>query len=62
MEPIAVTIEEACKLCSTSRTTMMQWMQHPKFPVLKTGNKTLIPVRGLRNFVETLGAERYGVI
>lgn len=62
MEPIAITIEEACKLCSMGRDAMVKLMQHPQFPVFKTGNKSLIPYQGLRKFIETLGAQHYNVI
>lgn len=62
MEPIAITIEEACKLCSMGRDAMVKLMQHPKFPVFKIGNKNLIPVEGLRKFIEGLGARHEGVI
>lgn len=62
MEPIAITIEQACKLCSIGRDAMVKLMQDPKFPVFKIGNKSVIPVAGLRKYIETLGAEHYGVV
>lgn len=62
MEPIAITLEQACKLCSIGRDAMVKLMQDPKFPVFKIGNKSVIPVAGLRKYIETLGAERYGVV
>lgn len=62
MEPIAITLEQACKLCSIGRDAMVKLMQDPKFPVFKIGNKSVIPVAGLRKYIETLGAEHYGVI
>lgn len=62
MEPIAVTVEEACKLTSIGRAAMVKLMQDPRFPVFRIGNKHVIPVAGLRKFVETLGATHHGVI
>ncbi len=62
MEPIAITLEQACKLCSIGRDAMVKLMQDPKFPVFKIGNKSVIPVAGLRKYIETLGAEHYGVV
>lgn len=62
MEPIAVTFEKACELCSIGKASMVKLMQDPKFPVFKIGNKSVIPVAGLRKYIETLGAERHGVI
>nr|DAM68732.1 MAG TPA: Protein of unknown function (DUF1580) [Caudoviricetes sp.] len=41
---------------------MVKLMQDPKFPVFKIGNKSVIPVAGLRKYIETLGAEHYGVV
>lgn len=62
MEPIAITLEQACKLCSIGRDAMVKLMQDPKFPVFKIGNKSVIPVAGLRKYIETLGAEHHGVV
>ena len=59
MEPIAVTIEEACKLTNIGRKSMVKLMQSPRFPVLKIGNKHVIPLTGLKNYIEKLGAEHY---
>ncbi len=60
MEPIAVTIEQACQLTSIGREAMVKLMQSPRFPVLKIGNKHVIPLAGLKNYIEKLGAEHYG--
>ena len=62
MEPISISVEQACKLCSIGRDAMVKLMQDPKFPVFKIGNKSVIPVAGLRKYIETLGAEHYGVV
>lgn len=62
MEPLAVTVEQAAKLCNTSRPTITKWLQDPRLPCLRTGNKILIPLAGLKKFIELLGAERSGVI
>lgn len=62
MEPISIPVDQACKLCSIGRDAMVKLMQDPKFPVFKIGNKSVIPVAGLRKYIETLGAEHYGVV
>lgn len=62
MEPISIPVDQACKLCSIGRDAMVKLMQDPKFPVFKVGNKYVIPVAGLRKYIETLGAEHYGVV
>ena len=62
MEPISIPVDQACKLCSIGRDAMVKLMQDPKFPVFKIGNKSVIPVAGLRKYIEALGAEHYGVV
>lgn len=62
MEPIAVTLEKACELTNIGKASMVKLMQDPKFPVFKIGNKSVIPVAGLRKYIEALGAEHYGVV
>ena len=62
MEPIAITVEHAAKLLSMSRTSLTALMQNPRFPFFKVGNKTLIPVEGLKKFIDALSAQHYGAI
>lgn len=62
MEPISIPVDQACKLCSIGRDAMVKLMQDPKFPVFKIGNKSIIPVAGLRNYIEALAARHEGVI
>lgn len=62
MEPIAVTIEQSTKLLNMSRPSVVALMQNPKFPFFKIGNKTLIPVEGLKKFINALSAQHYRVI
>lgn len=62
MEPISIPVDQACKLCSIGRDAMVKLMQDPKFPVFKIGNKCVIPVAGLRNYIEALAARHEGVI
>lgn len=62
MEPIAVTIEQATKLLNMSRPSVVALMQNPQFPFFKIGNKTLIPVEGLKEFINALSAQHYGAI
>lgn len=62
MEPIAVTIEQAAKLLNMSRPSVVALMQNPQFPFFKIGNKTLIPLEGLKKFINALSAQHYGVV
>lgn len=62
MEPIAVTLDRACELTNIGKASMVKLMQDPKFPVFKIGNKSIIPVAGLRNYIEALAARHEGVI
>ncbi len=63
MEPIAVTLDKACELTAIGKASMVKMMQQdPKFPVFKIGNKSIIPVAGLRNYIENLAARHEGVI
>lgn len=62
VEPIAVTLDKACELTNIGKASMVKLMQDPKFPVFKIGNKAVIPVAGLRKYIETLGAEHHGVV
>ena len=62
MEPIAVTLDKACELTNIGKASMVKLIQDPKFPVFKIGNKSIIPVAGLRNYIEALAARHEGVI
>lgn len=62
MDKIAVTVEEACELCSIGRASMAKLMLDPRFPLFKVGNKNLIPVAGLIKYFEILGKNREGLI
>lgn len=62
MEPISVTLDKACELTNIGKASMVKLMQDPKFPVFKIGNKSIIPVAGLRNYIENLAARHEGVI
>nr|DAV21173.1 MAG TPA: Pyocin activator protein PrtN [Caudoviricetes sp.] len=62
MEPISVTLDKACELTNIGKASMVKLMQDPKFPVFKIGNKSIIPVAGLRNYIEALAARHEGVI
>lgn len=62
MEPIAVTLDKACELTAIGKASMVKMMQDPKFPVFKIGNKSIIPVAGLRNYIEALAVRHEGVI
>ncbi|MGN0179448.1 MAG: helix-turn-helix domain-containing protein [Monoglobaceae bacterium] len=51
MEPIAVTVQNAAKLLGISDRTLYDMTNMEGFPAFKIGNRTLISVEGLREWV-----------
>ena len=51
MEPIAVTVQNAAKLLGISDRTLYDMTNMVGFPAFKIGNRTLISVEGLREWV-----------
>ena len=54
MEPIAVTILEACKASRSSRTTLYAAIGNGDLRAIKRGRKTLILMSDLRAWIEGL--------
>ncbi len=52
MEPIAVSIQNAAKLLGISDRTLYDMTNMEGFPAFKIGNRTLISVEGLREWVQ----------
>ena len=51
IEPIAVTVQNAAKLLGISDRTLYDMTNMEGFPAFKIGNRTLISVEGLREWV-----------
>lgn len=52
LEPLAVSAAEAAKLLGVSKPTVYQYIGRADFPSFKLGNRTLISVDGLREWVK----------
>lgn len=51
MEPVAVSIQNAARLLGISDRTLYDMTNMEGFPAFKVGNRTLISVEGLREWV-----------
>ena len=51
MEPVAVSIQNAARLLGISDRTLYDMTNMEGFPAFKIGNRTLISVEGLREWV-----------
>lgn len=62
MEKMAVTVEEAAKMCSVGYKVMAQWAEtEDNFPVTKVGNKRVIEVQLLRQWLQDRCKARIGM-
>ena len=52
LEPLAVGAAEAARLRGVSKPTIYQYIGREGFPSFKLGNRTLISVDGLREWVK----------
>ena len=52
LEPLAVSAPEAARLLGVSKPTIYQYIGRADFPSFKLGNRTLISVDGLREWVK----------
>ena len=52
LEPLAVSATEAARLLGVSKPTIYQCIHQDGFPAFKLGNRTLISVDGLRQWVQ----------
>lgn len=51
LEPLAVSAPEAARLLGVSKPTIYRYMNRSDFPSFKLGNRTLISVDGLREWI-----------
>lgn len=52
MEPLAVSAPEAARLLGVSKPMVYKYLNRADFPSFKLGNRTLISVDGLREWVK----------
>ena len=57
LEPLAVGAAEAARLLGVSKPTIYQYIGREGFPSFKLGNRTLISVYGLREWVKRQAPE-----
>lgn len=59
---ISVTIEVAAAMCSTGVDVVKDWIKDDQtFPAVAVGRKTLIPLDGLREWMNQRGKLRVGI-
>ena len=52
LEPLAVSTTEAARLMGISRPTLYQLMGRPDFPSFRVGNRILVSVAGLQEWID----------
>lgn len=58
MEPLAVSSNEAARLLNISRPTLYTLLNREDFPSFRIGNRVLISVSGLKEWVDRQTMER----
>jgi excisionase family DNA binding protein len=56
IEPLALTVREACKAASIGRTRLYQLVARGELKIVKAGRRSLVPVDDLRRWFATLPA------
>lgn len=57
LEPLAVSASEAARLLGVSRPTIYQYINRKDFPSFRLGNRTLVSVEGLREWIRKQATE-----
>ncbi len=57
LEPLAVSASEAARLLGVSRPTIYQYINRQDFPSFRLGNRTLVSVEGLREWIRKRAME-----
>ena len=60
MQPIALTIPDACKVSGCSRSSLYEAMKRGDLTARKAGRRTLIPFKELEAYLASLPAYRAG--
>jgi excisionase family DNA binding protein len=53
-ETLAVSISDACRIIGLGRSSIYREIQAGRLVALKAGNRTILPVAGLRAWIEAL--------
>lgn len=57
LEPLAISASEAARLLGVSRPTIYQYIGRQDFPSFRLGNRTLVSVEGLREWIRKQATE-----
>lgn len=57
-EPITVRIREACRITGIGRSKLYELISEGEIETIKVGTMTLVPVAGLRAFIEGRRGQR----
>lgn len=60
MEKIAISVPEAAKLMSVSKPKMYELIHMEGFPAVKLGGRTLVPLDGLKAWMQSQVEQRGG--
>lgn len=60
IEPLAVSIPEACRITSIKRSSLYRELAAGRIVAVKVGSRSLIPMESLRNWLKGLPREIYG--
>lgn len=51
IEPLAYSVDEAAQVLGVSKPTLYKYVHREDFPSFKLGNRTLVSVSGLREWI-----------
>jgi excisionase family DNA binding protein len=57
-DPLALSVEDACEICSFSRTTFYKYVKLGKIPARKCGSRTLVLPEELQQALKSLPLAR----
>lgn len=60
-ELLTVRIREACRITGIGRSKLYELIAEGEIEIIKVGAMTLVPVEGLRAFVETVRQRRQSI-
>lgn len=56
-EPLAYSVDEAAQVLGVSKPTLYKYVHREDFPSFKLGNRTLVSVNGLREWIARQSGE-----
>lgn len=57
IEPLAYSIDEACRVSSLGRTNLYRFIREGKLDIRRLGGRTLVPAESLRRLIEQAPTE-----